>query len=216
MSDCIIFVFKYTDFDSIDLGVDVAKKTKAKTNKIEIKCKYDKLMSIYQLNKMKHPDNPNKHSPEQVDRLIELFRYQGIRLPIILSKNSNLIVSGHGRLEAAEKADMENYPVVFQQFDDDSQEYAFLTSDNAIHEWSFLDRLQIQIDLPKYNLPSISLLGFKNFEIPKVDVKIENKKVEFEARPNEYIVAVICKSEMAMNEVFSELKNRGYQCKLIT
>lgn len=29
-----------------------------------------------------HPKNPNKHTPAQIDRLCELIKYQGFRVPI--------------------------------------------------------------------------------------------------------------------------------------
>lgn len=118
----------------------------------------------------RHPKNPNEHSKEQIERLAELIRYQGWRLPIIVSKQSGYIVSGHGRLDAALSMGLKEVPVVFQDFIDDEQEYAFLVSDNAIAAWAALDMASINqymLDLgPDFN---IDLLGIKDFMLEPSD-----------------------------------------------
>lgn len=117
-----------------------------------------------------HPKNPNKHSKEQIERLAQLIKYQGWRLPIIVSVQSGCIVSGHGRLEAAKKLKLALVPVTYQDFLDDSQEYAFLVSDNAIASWAELDLSSINSDIgdlgPGFD---IDLLGINNFTIEVAD-----------------------------------------------
>lgn len=113
-----------------------------------------------------HPKNRNKHPKEQIERLVDLLKYQGWRLPIIVSKLSGYIVAGHGRLEAAMLAGFEKVPVAVQDFDDYEQEYAFMVSDNAISEWANLDLGGINDDLqdlgPDFDL---EMLGFKDFKL---------------------------------------------------
>ena len=123
-----------------------------------------------------HPKNPNKHTPAQIDRLCELIKYQGFRVPIIVSNQSGYIVSGHGRLEAAIKLGMAEVPVYYQDFKDEEQEYAFLVSDNAISSWAELDLSGINIEIanlgPDFN---IDLLGVKDF---KIDYEPDLPKIE--------------------------------------
>ena len=57
-----------------------------------------------------NPKNPNKHPPEQIDRLCKLIEYQGFRNPVVVSNRTGLIVVGHGRFEAAKKLGMETLP----------------------------------------------------------------------------------------------------------
>lgn len=114
-----------------------------------------------------HPKNTNKHPEEQISRLANIIKYQGWRQPIVVSKRSDFIVAGHGRLEAAKKLGLNKVPVSFQHFDDETQELAHMTADNAIALWADLD-----IDKIKEQLPDLSE-GF-DFDLLGVqDLKIE-------------------------------------------
>lgn len=129
-----------------------------------IKCKYDQLVPVGNL--APHPKNANKHSKQQIERLAKLFEYQGVRHPIIVSKLSNKIVAGHGRLEALKHLGATQAPVVYQEFKDTDQEIAFLHSDNAIADWAEIDMAMINeqvADLgPEFD---IDWLGFDGFQI---------------------------------------------------
>lgn len=131
---------------------------------MKIHCKYDSLLELDKINP--HPKNPNKHDDTQIDRLCELYKYHGIRHPIIISSFSNCIVAGHGRLMAAKKIKMDNFPVVYQGFDNEEAEYAFLTADNAIANWAELDLSAINTEIqnlgPDFN---IDWLGIKDFNL---------------------------------------------------
>jgi hypothetical protein len=135
---------------------------------IEVKCLYDELVSTKSLKD--HPKNRNKHGQDQLDRLAEMYKYHGIRHPIIVSKLSGLIVAGHGRKLAAIRAGVKKFPVVYQDFKDADAEYAFLISDNSISLWSELDFSGINSDVenlgPDFN---IDWLGIKNFVVDVAD-----------------------------------------------
>lgn len=113
-----------------------------------------------------HPKNRNQHSEEQIKRLSELIQYQGWRVPIIVSKRSGFIVAGHGRLSAAKQLNQTRVPVHYQDFESEEQEYAFLTSDNAIAAWSELDLAAINVDIQELGPDfDIDLLGIRNFVV---------------------------------------------------
>lgn len=135
---------------------------------MNIICKYDELVGSEKLTA--HPKNRNKHPKEQIDRLAEIIKYQGVRAPIIISKRSNFIVKGHGTLQALKKLKIKQVPVVYQEFEDEDQEYAFVQSDNAIANWAELDLSAINLDLadlgPDFN---IDLLGIKDFVLEPHD-----------------------------------------------
>ncbi len=121
-----------------------------------------------------NPKNPNHHPPEQIERLIKLLNYQGWRVPIIVSKRTDLIVAGHGRLEAAIKMGAKTVPVSYQNFEDQDQEYAFMVSDNAIHEWAYLNLNDINLEMK--NLVGLNfdteLLGLPDFQLKPWDSDI--------------------------------------------
>lgn len=116
-----------------------------------------------------NPKNRNKHSDEQIDRLAKLISFYGFRVPIIVSTRSQLVVSGHGRLEAAKRLKLETVPVSYQDFKDEDSEYGFGVSDNGIALWAELDLKAINIDIPDLGLMDIDLLGIKDFEIDPTD-----------------------------------------------
>lgn len=131
---------------------------------MQIHCKSDKLVNPRDL--FDHPKNRNNHDSSQIDRLAKLFQFHGIRHPIIVSKRSGYIVAGHGRKLAAIEANVEKYPVVYQDFETEEAEYAFLQADNAIASWAELDLAGINEDLadlgPDFD---IDLLGIKDFTL---------------------------------------------------
>lgn len=147
-----------------------------------IQCKYDELVSVDELTP--HPKNRNQHSHEQVERLSKLLIYQGVRAPIIVSKLSGHIVKGHGTLEAIKLNSWLKAPVVYQDFKDADQEYAFVQSDNAIASWAGLDLSGINSDLadlgPDFDL---DLLGVKDFTL---DFLPDNLPDPIEAGDDEY------------------------------
>ena len=131
---------------------------------IKIKCLFDKLVDPKQLKD--NPKNRNKHGQDQIERLAQIYKYQGIRHPIIISAETGYIVAGHGRKLAAIRAGIKEVPVVIQCFDSQEQEYAFVQSDNAIALWADLDLSGINADLeflgPDFN---IDMLGINNFTL---------------------------------------------------
>jgi DNA modification methylase len=113
-----------------------------------------------------HPKNRTVHNDGQIARLAQIFEYQGIRHPIIISNLSGFIVAGHGRLAAAKKLGLNDFPCDYQDFSSEEEEYAFLVSDNSIALWAELDLAGINSDIgdlgPDFD---IDLLGIKDFTL---------------------------------------------------
>lgn len=140
-----------------------------------IHCTYDELVSPSTIKP--HPENPNRHSAEQISRLAQILTYQGFRIPLVVSKRSGFLIAGHGRLLAAEKAGFKEVPVNFQDFESSEQEYAHLVSDNAIAEWAELDLAAINLSVPDLGPDfDIKLLGMKDFEVEVADKKKKKKE----------------------------------------
>lgn len=131
---------------------------------IKIHCLFEKLVDPKTLKD--NPKNRNKHGQDQIERLAELYSYQGVRHPIVVSNLTGFIVAGHGRKLAAIRAGIKEMPVVFQDFESLDQEYAFIQSDNAVSLWAELDLSAINADIqdlgPDFN---IDMLGIHNFTL---------------------------------------------------
>lgn len=134
---------------------------------IPIRCAFDEMIGIDKLKP--HPQNRNKHPVDQIDRLSQIIKYQGIRSPIKVSKRSGFITAGHGRLEAFRRLKMHTVPVDYQDYETDEQEYADIQSDNAIALWAELDLSGINADVPNLGPEfDLDLLGIKDFQL-KID-----------------------------------------------
>lgn len=143
-----------------------------------MKIQSDKIELVSVKSLINHPKNNNKHSTEQIERLTKLIEYQGFRNPLVVQKGTNLIVAGHGRLEAAKKLGMKEVPVTYQEFDSEAQLYAYLTSDNAIHSWSELDLSMVNVEMLDFGPDfDIDMLGIKDFVIEPIE--------KFEAQSDE-------------------------------
>lgn len=142
-----------------------------------IHCQYTSLMDLDSLKQKMNPKNRNGHSPEQIDKLAEILRYQGVRYPVKVSRRSGLITSGHGRLLACEtnhrkfpSEGWDKIPVSEQDYTDDDQEYADTIADNSIASWAELDLSGVNMDIgdlaPDFD---ISMLGIKDFVVEPAD-----------------------------------------------
>lgn len=116
-----------------------------------------------------NPKNANRHSIEQIKRLEKLIEYQGFRNPLVISNRSGFLIVGHGRLEAATNLGMEKLPVIYQDFDSEAQEYAYLISDNEIARWAELDKHLVYEELKVLEIEDIELLGLEDFELPDIE-----------------------------------------------
>lgn len=134
---------------------------------MKIKCLYDELLPLHKI--IENPKNPNEHFPEKTKILANNIDYQGIRWPIIISKRSGFVVAGHGRLYAARLLEYDQYPVVYQDFDSEAQEYEFLVADNKLAELSETNESKIKEELKLLPDVKLEMLGFESESIFKAD-----------------------------------------------
>jgi DNA modification methylase len=125
-----------------------------------------------------NPKNNNKHPDDQIERLAKLIEHHGFRNPIVVSNRTGFVVAGHGRIMAARKLGIGSIPVMYQDFDNEAQEYTYLTSDNAIASWAELDLSLVNTEMldlgPDFD---IDMLGIKDFVIEPIE--------KFEAQSDE-------------------------------
>ena len=117
---------------------------------MEIKCAYDKIVNLSEL--VEHPLNDNKHTEEHAKALAKFISVRGIRHPIIVSNRSGFIAAGHLRLWAARIPGLESYPVDFQDFESEADEYAFLSGDNNIARYAEFDESKFVANLEKLDI----------------------------------------------------------------
>ena len=131
-------------------------------------CAYDELIEVHKL--IPNPDNNNKHSKEQIERLAKIIDYQGQRSPIVVSNRSGFITKGHARLEALKSLGWERAAVDFQDYESEAMEYADITADNEIARWAELDRDSLSVKLKELPDLDVDILGILDLELSDVDV----------------------------------------------
>ncbi len=197
----------------------MAKKQEEKTkiNNVIVHCKYDELIELGKLKP--HPANPNIHPDKQIELLGKIMQKHGIRWPICVSNLSRYIISGHGRLMAANNLKLDKYPVVYQDFESESEELAVLVNDNKIAELAETNNSlmgDIILELDQNNYP-LELTALSEEEIKYI---IEGPTEKIEGNVNlpdsQFSVIIECKDESEQKKVYDESIEKGYSCRLLT
>jgi hypothetical protein len=144
-------------------------------------CKFAEMVPVKRLLAMRNPRNPNHHPQEQIDLFAKILRHQGFRRPVVVSKRSNLMVSGHGMLEAAIACKCKEVPVDFQDFPDEESETAHMMADNELAKFAQSDKAQME--------RLLSELEKSNFDLELTGImeraeKTELKRLEFQRPPS--------------------------------
>lgn len=151
-----------------------------------IYCQFHEQIPVKQLVQKKYPRNPNKHSPKQIEVLGCVMKSNGVRHPIVISTLTKRITKGHGKLEAALFNGWTKFPVQYQDYATEADEYADVVADNGVSDLSEIDwdlvvatladeelkELQNEMD-SEINRLAMSLK-------PAEPKKPKTKKVEFE------------------------------------
>lgn len=142
-------------------------KSKGMAGSIPVFCSFDKIVPLEDMKP--NPKNPNKHPREQIDLLVKIIQTQGWRQAVKVSTRSGLIVSGHGRFEAAKLIGCP-VPVDFQDYPGEDEELADLLADNRIAELAELDKAALAGIFQGIDAASIdaSLTGYTGEEIDHI------------------------------------------------
>ncbi len=121
------------------------------------------------INELKpHPKNPRVHPDSAIDKLVRSIKEYGWTNPILVSADG-YILAGHARLKAAEKAGIEEVPVIYLPLEGVKAE-AYLIADNRLQDetdWDLpkLKDLLQELDTGEFDL---ELTGFDMDEIEEL------------------------------------------------
>lgn len=142
-------------------------------NEVPVFCAYDEIVNVADIKP--NPKNPNAHPEEQIKLLADVIKETGVRAPITVSKLSGLIVKGHGRLEAAKLAELSEYPVEYQYFENEDEEIAALLADNKIAEFSEIDSKLLQELFEEFDIEKLNLTGYTQDDLQSFFDEIEDE-----------------------------------------
>lgn len=128
---------------------------------IEYHCRYDEFVSPDKLKR--HPKNAKVHPEEQIEALCRFIRVSGWRQVVTVSNRSGFVVAGNARALAAKSLGCDA-PVVYQDFESEADEIAYLLADNRLAEMATTDDelLQSNLDFLDGAGFELGVIGFDN------------------------------------------------------
>ena len=153
-----------------------------------------------------------------VDAVTSSIKNFGFKVPLVVDKGSE-IVTGHTRLLAAKKLDMEKVPVIIADDLSEAEVKAFRLADNKVGEladwdWSLLDsefeelkEMELDFDMEEF--------GF-DFEEKKPNKTVEDREDLSDKLTAICEVVVECDNPEMQEEVYNRLVEEGYTCRVLT
>ena len=122
-----------------------------------------------------HPKNPRVHPDSAIDKLVRSIKEYGWTNPVLVSADG-YVLAGHARLKAAEKAGIEEVPVIYLPLEGAKAE-AYLIADNRLQDetdWDYeklkdllqeLDTGELDLELTGFDMGEIEDL-MTQFHVP--------------------------------------------------
>lgn len=121
--------------------------------------------------------NAKLHSESQVKKIAESIKAFGFRQPIVIDKNSEIIV-GHGRFEAAKILKLEKVPCIDATDLTEEEVKAYRLADNKLNESDWDMDLVIE-EMGKLDIEFQALTGFDSDDL-KIDLSDANEEIEID------------------------------------
>ena len=113
--------------------------------------------------------NARKHQSEDVGAIVASIKEFGFNDPIGVWSDENIIVEGHGRLEAAKALGLEVVPVIHLDHLTDEQRRAYALAHNKTAELSLWDFELLDIELDNILDIDMSDFGFADRDLSLLD-----------------------------------------------
>lgn len=160
------------------------------------------------LNLVPYAKNPKNHDKKDINLIIKSIKRNGWGDPLLVCPETKEVLSGNGRLMAAKELGMEQVPVVYAPKGlTEKQKADLVIASNKLVEISgYNDNLDALVE---------------EFDLDLEDFGIElndNKPKTLKEVPIEegYEVVVECESEEEQQQVFEQLTEKGYKCRVLT
>jgi len=105
-------------------------------------------------------NNIKQHPQSQIDKIASSILEFGFTVPVVVDSR-NVIIAGHGRMEAAKKLKLEKIPVIIRNDLTPAQVKALRIADNRVAESSWdMEALQVELESLKEMKFDLDLTGF--------------------------------------------------------
>lgn len=152
--------------------------------------------------------NPKNHGDKDIDLIIKSIKRNGWGDPLLVCPETMEVLSGNGRLMAAQKLGMEQVPVVYAPKGlSEKQKADLVIASNKLVEISGYNN-NLELLLEEFEL---------NADDFGIDLSEDKPKMPKEAEiPEGYEVVVECENELEQQQVFEDLTEKGYKCRILT
>ena len=138
---------------------------------------------IVPINRIKaNPKNARTHSKRQIRKIAASMREFGFAAPVLIDEQ-DVLIAGHGRLEAAKSLGMSTIPAIVIKGLSDARKRALMLADNRIAQdagWDFERLAEELAELPELLAEDgleVSVTGFEPAEIDRLTADFEESQV---------------------------------------
>ena len=124
--------------------------------------------------------NSRTHSDAQISQITKSIKEFGFTNPILIDEE-NIIIAGHGRLQAAKKLNLDKAPVITLEGLTDAQRKAYVIADNKLALNAGWDNFLLKVEMQSLiNLDfDLDVIGFDEGEI--LNIMLDKEEGETDA-----------------------------------
>jgi ParB-like chromosome segregation protein Spo0J len=164
-------------------------------------------------------NNARTHSDEQIDQIASSIREFGFRSPVLVGKD-NMIIAGHGRVLAAKKLGLKKVPYIDCSDMSEIKTKAYILADNRIALNAGWDAQMLALEIQGLAVTDMdmALLGFSDKELEEYLGNAEDEIVADDDGiddGNKNLLMIECITENELQQLFDEMKERGFECKIL-
>lgn len=164
-------------------------------------------------------NNARTHSDEQINEIAASIKEFGFRSPVLVGKD-NMIIAGHGRVLAAKKLGLKKVPYIDCADMTEIQTKAYILADNRIALNAGWDAQMLALELQGLAVTDIdmTLMGFSDKELAEYLGNAEDDLVADDDSiddGNKNLLMIECITENELQQLFDEMKERGFECKIL-
>lgn len=163
-----------------------------------------------------YQNNAKIHTEKQIEQIIRSIEQFGMNDPIAIWGDNNIIVEGHGRLEALKRLGYDEAECIRLDHLTDEERRAYTLAHNKLTMNTDFD-----FSILEEELRNIDTINMQDFDFTMKDYGYEEKEEkEKKDLSNDnletYEVIIECNDEMEQEEVYEKLTNEGYTCRVLT
>lgn len=129
--------------------------------------------------------NARTHSTRQVEQIAASIRTFGFLIPIVVN-DKGVVLAGHGRLRAAQRAGLEEVPIIVVKHLTEDLQRAFMLADNRLAELAGWDEELLRVELQELSLVldfEFEVTGFDTVDLDRLEAPKPAKTAKPEVVP---------------------------------